>query len=267
MKKSFLKFLAAVLLVPFTFSGCGSSSKSDNMRDTTFLASGVKYLYLEKGNGTAVDSGSHVTTHINLMIGADTVWSTHHEGQEQFEFDAKRTSLISGFDEVVMYAKAGDRILAIIPPEHGYGEEGAGDDIPPNSTLIFDLEFLKVEEPKSFLSDVLFLKIEAEGLQAALDEYELIKEDTATYNLNVNEWYTLHRKVMRENRYQDALGIWEYKLKEGPLAAGSYYKAQAYDSLGQIKSAISTLETALGLEEDTSSVSFLNRYLNQLKSR
>ena len=86
-----------------------------------------------------------------------------------------------------MYAKQGDKILAIIPPELGYGERGAGDDIPPNSTLYFDLDFLKVEVPKLFLSDVILNVLDKKGIQGLGEELERIGNDISRYNLSASE--------------------------------------------------------------------------------
>ena len=95
--------LALVLVVMgfFGLAACSSGSGGDEIvEDTVQLESGVRYVYLSRGRGLKVDTGSHVTTHINLIVGEDTIWSTYAEGERQFEFDAKKTSLIKGFDEV-----------------------------------------------------------------------------------------------------------------------------------------------------------------------
>ena len=86
-----------------------------------------------------------------------------------------------------MYAKQGDKILAIITSELGYGERGAGDDIPPNSTLYFDLDFLKVEVPKLFLSDVILNVLDKKGIQGLGEELERIGNDISRYNLSASE--------------------------------------------------------------------------------
>lgn len=257
-------------LVVISFLGlaaCGGTGSGEVVEDTVQLESGVRYVYLRRGDGLKVDTGSHVTTHINLIVGEDTIWSTYADGEQQFEFDAKKTSLIKGFDEVVMYAKEGDRLLAIIPPELGYGEAGAGDVVPPNATLFFDLDFLKVEEPKIFLSDVLYDKLKAEGAEAALAEYGAIKDDSINYNVSNGEWFALHRKIMRDSAYQDAIVIWEARLAERPDLNGYYNMATAYDSLGQRDEAVKTLEAGLLSGADTTGSGFIKRYIQRLKAQ
>lgn len=130
-------------------SGSGDSKEvvvgePTSQNDTIYLDSGVKYVYMKKGEGAPIDSLAKVKTHINLIIAEDTVWSTYADDVEILEFTAKKTSLIAGFDEVVMYIREGDRILAVIPPELGYGKDGSGELIPGNATLFFDLDILEV---------------------------------------------------------------------------------------------------------------------------
>lgn len=260
----------ALLVIGFSsLAACSGGAGRETLlgQDTVFLESGVKYIYIKQGSGIEVDSGSRVTTQINLIVGQDTIWSTYAEGEEQFEFYAKRSSLIKGFGEVVMYAKEGDRILAIIPPELGYGAEGSGDVVPPNATLFFDLDFLDVEKPKIFLSDVLYEKLQVEGTDAAWMEYQSIKNDSINYNVSIGEWYAFHRRVMNDSAYNDAVVLWTARLKESKDLNGAYYLAVAYDSLGQEDEALRVLEASLKPGADTTDSQFINNYLRQLRSK
>ncbi len=264
-----LKNFAHIVIISFCFAvaSCQSGGSEDLTQDTVFLESGVKYVYLNKGSGLQVDTGSHVTTHINLMVNGDTVWSTLAPGEQLFEFDAQRTSLIKGFAEVVMYAKEGDRILAIIPSELGYGERGTGDDIPPNSTLYFDLDFLKVEVPKMFLSDVILDVLENDGIDELDAALEKIGNDTVQYNLSVAEWPAAHRKLMNEGKFNLSVDMWNYRLANEKEAAAFYYLAQAYDSLGQKDEAMSTLKSGMEEFSGNRDTEFLRNYMEELQKR
>jgi len=149
-KQSKLLILPALLVLCLAGSvACSGAGGKGGKNDTIYLESGVKYLYLQKGEGQMVDSASEVQSHINLIVGQDTVWNTYNP-EAKFSFTAKVTSLIAGFDEVVMLCREGDRILAVIPPELGYGKEGTGGGlIPPNATLQFDIDFLAVTPAES----------------------------------------------------------------------------------------------------------------------
>lgn len=268
-KKTITFSFACLILSVFTLtSGCSGSASSGSDSDTTFLESGVKYIYLERGDKDApkVDSLTHVTTHINLIIEEDTVWSTYSPGQREFEFDAQKTSLIKGFDELVMHARKGDRILAVIPPELGYGPEGNGPSIPGNSTLVFDIDFLNVENPKISLSDVLYAVYQKDGVESMLEHYQNLTLDSATYKMDMREWYTLSDKMLREGAFDKAITMWDFRLKEIPDLGGHYMKAQACQNLGQIDVAITTLEKGIEVAQDTAGLQFVNRYLEQLKA-
>ena len=267
MRSSGLKLLLLSFVVLFIgLASCTSGAGEGRLSDTTFLESGVKYIFLSKGNGPKVDSLSRVTTHINLIVGTDTIWSTYAEDQSEFAFDAKRTSLISGFDEVVMYAQEGDRLLAVIPPELGYGTEGSGV-VPPNAILHFDIDFLKVERPKPFLADIMLQAFDGDNTVAMMDAYTDIRGDSINYRIETGEWYQLTRKLMEDNAFQAIVDAWEVKLAEEPIMGGYYYQALAYDSLGQTKKAIATLEKGFRTVADTVGTGFAGNYLKQLKSR
>ncbi len=268
MLKKTLNFCFTLLFVALaTFmNSCSGGSDSGSTYDTTFLESGVKYIYLKKGDGPQIDSLSHVSTHINLIVGEDTIWSTYDEGEQVFEFDAKRTSLIAGFDEVVMYGREGDRILAIIPPELGYGERGSGDVVPPNATLQFDLNMLKVEEPKTFLSDILYAIYLENGVEEMIASFKELELDTATHVLDMNEWYDLGSRLMRADMHEDAIALWDYKLAENPSIRGYYMKAISLENLDKKDEAIATLNEGLKTATDTTGYAFVQNYLLQLQS-
>lgn len=256
-------YLSITLLI--ACSNPGSSSRQSG--DTLFLASGVKYLFIEKGDGPVVDSLKEVTTHINLMINGDqdTAWTTYGDSPRPFSFVAKQTSLIQGFDEVIMYAREGDRILAIIPPELGYGARGSGPAIPPNSTLYFDIDFLKVNTPRQIASDVLFEAWTASGVDGIKSRYAEIKDDTDNYKVDDEEWYKLSVSLADNKAWDDIVSMWDYKLDESFLLGGYYYQARACDSLGQLSKAISILEKAVELDETQNPN--IKGYLESLKAR
>lgn len=112
--------------------------------DTIFLESGVKFLFTQMSEDTvSVDSARRLSTHINLYIGEERVWTTREPVPQVFPVKYKVDNMIAGFDEVLSYMKKGDRITAIIPPEHGYGAVPYGS-IPANSVLNFDIEVLDI---------------------------------------------------------------------------------------------------------------------------
>jgi len=109
--------------------------------------SGLKYTVITSGNGPVVENGKEIHTQCVLTLeDGKEVWSTRKDGME-FTFIMGKTSLIAGFNEALSLMKEGDRFKVIIPANLAYGANGMGSDIPPNSTLIYDIEVTKVTDP------------------------------------------------------------------------------------------------------------------------
>lgn len=112
-------------------------------------ASGLKYTDETVGTGPSPKSGQTAVVHytgwlyVNGMKGKK--FDSSHDRNEPFEFPVGRGRVIKGWDEGVASMKVGGKRTLIIPPELGYGARGAGGAIPPNATLIFDVELLAVK--------------------------------------------------------------------------------------------------------------------------
>ncbi|MGH2755675.1 MAG: FKBP-type peptidyl-prolyl cis-trans isomerase [Actinomycetota bacterium] len=111
--------------------------------------SGLEITDTKCGDGEVAESGNTVEVHYVGTLEDGTQFDSSRERGEPFEFPLGSGMVIQGWDEgVVGMAVGGVRTLTI-PPELGYGAEGAGDLIPPDSTLIFEIELLKVSEGPS----------------------------------------------------------------------------------------------------------------------
>lgn len=106
--------------------------------------SGLKYEKIEEGDGAQPQRGNTVTVHYTGMLEDGTVFDSSRERNRPFSFRIGVGQVIRGWDEGVGMMQVGDRWKLIIPPELGYGERGAGGVIPPNATLIFDVELLRI---------------------------------------------------------------------------------------------------------------------------
>ena len=110
----------------------------------TTTASGLVIEELVVGEGDTAASGQNVTVHYTGWLTDGTEFDSSVDRGRPFEFDLGAGGVIRGWDEGVAGMKVGEKRKLTIPAELGYGARGAGGVIPPNSTLIFDVELLAV---------------------------------------------------------------------------------------------------------------------------
>ncbi len=96
------------------------------------------------GEGAEAVAGKHVTVHYTGWLTNGTKFDSSLDRGEPFDFPLGRGHVIRGWDEGVAGMKVGGKRKLTIPPEMGYGARGAGGVIPPNATLVFDVELLAV---------------------------------------------------------------------------------------------------------------------------
>lgn len=111
----------------------------------TATASGLKYYDLEEGSGASPQQGQTAVVHYTGWLEDGTMFDSSLLRGQPFEFSVGLGQVIPGWDEGVASMKVGGKRQLVIPPELGYGAGGAGDVIPPNATLIFEVELLDVK--------------------------------------------------------------------------------------------------------------------------
>ena len=118
--------------------------KEEAMEEVT-TASGLKYVDYKVGDGASPTAGARVTVHYTGTLVDGSKFDSSVDRGQPFVFPIGMGRVIKGWDEGVMSMKIGGKRKLIIPPELGYGARGAGGAIPPNATLLFDVELLGVE--------------------------------------------------------------------------------------------------------------------------
>jgi len=107
--------------------------------------SGLRYQYIQKGSGKQATKGSKVAVHYKGQLTNGQVFDDSYKRKQPIEFNVGVGQVIEGWDEGIMLLNVGDKARFVIPSHLGYGSRGAGGVIPPNATLIFDVELVDVK--------------------------------------------------------------------------------------------------------------------------
>jgi FKBP-type peptidyl-prolyl cis-trans isomerase FkpA len=111
----------------------------------TTTASGLVFEDLVVGTGNAAASGQKVSVHYTGWLTNGTKFDSSKDRGEPFVFPLGKGHVIKGWDEGVAGMKVGGKRKLTIPPQLGYGARGAGNVIPANATLVFEVELLDVK--------------------------------------------------------------------------------------------------------------------------
>jgi peptidylprolyl isomerase len=158
MRSQATRFLAAAFVAAFAAvtaraqepkptpaPGAEKSSESK----MTKTASGLQYEDVKVGTGESPKKGQTAVVHYTGWL-----WENGAKGKkfdssvdrgQPFSFPVGMGRVIKGWDEGVMTMKVGGKRILIIPPDLGYGSRGAGGAIPPNATLMFEVELIEVK--------------------------------------------------------------------------------------------------------------------------
>ncbi|MCC6349195.1 MAG: FKBP-type peptidyl-prolyl cis-trans isomerase [Candidatus Eisenbacteria bacterium] len=108
------------------------------------LASGLVYEDLAIGNGKMADPGLQVSVHYTGWLTDGTKFDSSHDRNQPYQFTLGQGEVIQGWDEGIKGMRVGGKRKLTVPPDLAYGSRGAGGVIPPNATLVFEVELLGV---------------------------------------------------------------------------------------------------------------------------
>ena len=115
------------------------------MEGATITESGLAYIMVKEGSGIQAENGKTVSVHYTGKLTDGTKFDSSLDRNQPIEFVLGQGRVIKGWDEGISYLKVGGKATFIIPSDLAYGERGAGGVIPPNATLIFDVELVDVK--------------------------------------------------------------------------------------------------------------------------
>jgi len=107
--------------------------------------SGLRYKILQKGDGKQATKGAGVSVHYKGQLLDGTVFDSSYKRKQPIDFNVGVGQVISGWDEGIQLLQVGDKARFVIPSNLAYGSAGAGGVIPPDATLIFDVELMDVK--------------------------------------------------------------------------------------------------------------------------
>lgn len=124
-----------------------SRTKPAEVSEESFLdaGGGLKYAVLARGNGPQPKAGQTATLHYSVWSTAGQLYDSSLKRGKPYQFVLGKGQVIGGWEKAVFQMRVGDAWQLIVPPELAYGDRGAGGVIPPNATLVFELQLLDVQ--------------------------------------------------------------------------------------------------------------------------
>jgi FKBP-type peptidyl-prolyl cis-trans isomerase len=152
----YITAVAVMLALMAVFAGAQNASKKPAPPNTNSptkvtgdgvkTASGLIYWDIRVGNGEAAKEGSHVRVHYTGWLTTGKKFDSSVDAGKPFDFTIGNGEVIKGWEEGVAGMRVGGKRQLRIPPALGYGADGTpGGPIPPNATLIFDVQLLGVQ--------------------------------------------------------------------------------------------------------------------------
>lgn len=253
--KTLLSLLGVLLFLSFNIFAQDSLA----VKDTVTTASGLKYIIISKGTGAKAEAGKQVEVNYTGYLTDGNIFDSSIKRGVPFDFILGEGKVIKGWDEGVALMHIGDKFRFIIAPQLAYGETGAGGVIPPNATLIFDVDLLNVTTPKPSIADTLLATIFENGMDAAVKQYHTLYETKKDqYNFNEGELNTLGLRLLSAKMNQQAIEIFKLNTETYPNSSN------AFNSLGESYFLSGNKELALQNFEKAAQLNPKNAYATMM---
>jgi FKBP-type peptidyl-prolyl cis-trans isomerase FkpA len=144
-----LLLILSITLLAQTKKATKTADKKDGPTPVTGkptkTSSGLEYWDIKKGSGKVAEKGKKVSVHYTGWLTDGKEFDSSRDVGEPIQFDLGTGQVIKGWDEGIAGMKVGGKRQLRIPPALGYGPRGFGSSIPPNATLVFDVELMDVK--------------------------------------------------------------------------------------------------------------------------
>jgi hypothetical protein len=239
-----MRNLFIYILLLFIFSSAFAQSS-----DTVTTASGLKYIVVATGKGAKAENGKSVEVNYIGNLTDGTEFDNSYKRGEPIEFTLGSGRVIKGWDEGIALMRVGDKLRLIIPPNLAYGDKGAGDIIPPNATLVFDVELMNVHKPLKSILEPMMDKTLNKSVQEAIDWYHEMRDDhEKEYNFKESQLNTLGYQLLQAGMKKEAIEIFKLNVEQFPKSFNVYDSlGEGYMLNGDTKLAIKNYEKSLKL--------------------
>lgn len=194
--------------------------------DTVRTDSGLVVIFQHRGNGQRAKIGQMAIVHYTGKLADGKVFDSSID-REPFAFRLGRNQVIKGWEVGIAMLRIGDKATLIIPPNMGYGTKGAGEIIPPDAQLIFEVELLDLKTES--VGDMLVAAIERKGpRQAEITYRRLKKANFKGYYLSESDLNRIgYDYLTKQKKIPEAIAIFTINVDAYPKSAN------VYDSLGE----------------------------------
>lgn len=215
--------------------------------DTLRLKSGLTVVFTHRGDGRRAKAKDLALVHYTGRLTNGKVFDSSID-REAFAFRVGAGQVIRGWDEAFALMRVGDKATLTIPAKLAYGEKGAGDRIPPNSTLVFDVELLDLK--KESVGATLSSTIDRRGIEQAQKIYNRLKKSKFDgYYLGESELNMLGYKYLKEGKHAEAIAVFSINVDAFPQSGNVYDSlGEACMEAGDTKKAIANYERSLELD-------------------
>jgi peptidylprolyl isomerase len=137
--------IAVVAILALSALGYLFTYRGKNAGAEVTTSSGLKYVDIVQGTGASPQNGQMVTVNYTGTLENGTKFDSSFDHGTPYKFRIGTGSVIKGWDEGLLSMKIGGKRKLTIPPALGYGTRGSPPKIPPNATLVFEVELLNVQ--------------------------------------------------------------------------------------------------------------------------